>query len=86
MPDADAKKKILARRAAFVAAALTGVSVAGACSPKRPEVCLSQPQPCLSVQPMDEDAGPQPCLEPPPPPNPDQPETGPYAEPPPGSE
>jgi hypothetical protein len=50
----DARDKILARRAAFIAAALAGV---GAC--KEPE---TPPQPCLS--PVPTEPVPQPCLVP----------------------
>ncbi len=57
--DDEARKKILARRATFVAAALAGVSTACGKEPS------ATPQPCLS-QPLvrDDGAGPQPCLEP----------------------
>lgn len=55
MNDDEARKKILARRATFVAAALAGVSTA--CG-KEPQ---NVPQPCLSV-PVSRDAGPEPCL------------------------
>ncbi len=75
----ETRRRILARRAAFVAVAAAGLS-GGSCEPKPgadPHVCLSmQPQVCLS-QPMPQDTGveetddgtpdaaavPQPCLE-----------------------
>ena len=60
--DADeARKRILARRASFVAAALAGVSTACGKEPAQP------PQPCLSPVLVVEDAGPEPCLSPMPP-------------------
>ncbi|MCC6900092.1 MAG: hypothetical protein IT377_14025 [Polyangiaceae bacterium] len=72
----DDRQKILARRAKFVAAAVTALSV-GACKPQPPEACLSaqpclsvqpepEPEPCLSMRPMPEgaDAGPEPEPEP----------------------
>lgn len=60
--DADeARKRILARRASFVAAALAGVSTACGKEPTQP------PQPCLSMPLIVEDAGPEPCLSPVPP-------------------
>jgi hypothetical protein len=59
------RKKILARRATFVAAALAGVSTACGKEPAPP------PQPCLSVVPSF-DAGPEPCLSPVPPESPDE--------------
>lgn len=59
--DDEARKKILARRATFVAAALAGVSTACGKEPSPP------PQPCLSqVRTMDDGAAPEPCLSPPP--------------------
>ena len=59
----EARKRILARRASFVAAALAGVSTACGKEPSPP------PQPCLSqVKAVDDAAAPQPCLEVPPPP------------------
>lgn len=54
----EARKKILARRATFIAAALAGV---GACTKDPKE---TPPQPCLSVPFVRPDAGPQPCLKP----------------------
>ncbi len=60
--DADeARRRILARRASFVAAALAGVSTACGKEPNQP------PQPCLSMPLIVEDAGPEPCLSPVPP-------------------
>ena len=50
----DAREKILARRAKFVAAALAGVTVAGT------EAC--KPQPCLEIAPAPSDTAPGPCL------------------------
>ncbi|MBI3200518.1 MAG: hypothetical protein HYZ29_03175 [Myxococcales bacterium] len=95
----DDRQKILARRAKFVAAAVTALSV-GACKPQPPEACLSaqpclsvqpdpEPEPCLSMRPMPEgaDAGPEPEPEPRvclSMPNPDTEKPGPYADPPPG--
>ena len=69
----EARKKILARRATFVAAALAGVSTACGKEPSPPpQPCLSQvntpddgaaPEPCLSPMPAAVDAGaPEPCL------------------------
>jgi hypothetical protein len=66
--DEEARKKILARRATFVAAALAGVSTACGKEPGPP------PQPCLSVLAPVEDAGPEPGLSPAPPPS--RPEEG----------
>ena len=76
----EARKKILARRAHFVAAAIAGLSVSCGKDDARSQPCLSvrpmtpdaevgpppPPQPCLSVM-MTEDAGPppMPCLGPP---------------------
>jgi hypothetical protein len=71
----DAKKKILARRARFIAAAVAGISIS--CGKDRPEPCLSvthvpdpdaasTPQPCLEVTASDDGGAPQPCLSPPP--------------------
>ncbi len=55
----EARKKILARRATFVAAALAGVSTACGKEPSPP------PQPCLSqVQRPDDGGAPEPCLSP----------------------
>jgi hypothetical protein len=76
MEDDDARKRILARRSTFVAAALTAMVCEPGCAP---QPCLSQPQPCLSVEPhYADDAGtdgePQQPLEP----------EGEYAKPPPG--
>lgn len=74
----DARKKILARRAQFVAAALAGLS-AESCGkqprekPEEPEASVVQPTPmeCLAMtappryEPPPEDAAPpRPCLEP----------------------
>ncbi|MBX3207048.1 MAG: hypothetical protein KF764_18520 [Labilithrix sp.] len=56
----EARKRILARRATFVAAALAGVSTACGKEP------ATQPQPCLSQPFVVDDAGPLPCLSPPP--------------------
>lgn len=73
----DAKKKILARRAKFVAAAIAGL--AASCGKEdAPRPCLSPPpipadasvgpppppQPCLSVA-VPQEPPPQPCLGPP---------------------
>ena len=74
----DARRRILARRAAFVAVAAAGMA-GGSCEPKptEPRTCLNiQAQPCLSqpmprdTSPEDTDDGsidaaavPQPCLE-----------------------
>lgn len=52
----DARDKILARRAKFVAAALAGISVAYA------EAC--KPQPCLEIAPTSPDVAPGPSLAP----------------------
>jgi hypothetical protein len=52
----DARDKILARRAKFVAAALAGISVAYG------EGC--KPEPCLKIATQPPDAAPAPCLEP----------------------
>jgi serine/threonine-protein kinase len=76
----DARKKILARRAKFVAAAVAGIAVACGKEPAPqpclsatpvddasvpPQPCLSPPQPCLSVYYPPEDAAPpRPCLKP----------------------
>jgi hypothetical protein len=93
-PDDKARREILARRARFVAAALTSMGIAAgveACkSSPPPEPCLSiapehPPEACLSVEPEPvEDAGPPPqvCLSPMQPVEPD-PEPGPFSEPPP---
>jgi hypothetical protein len=67
--DDEARKKVLARRATFVAAALAGVSTACGKEPAQP------PQPCLSVAPI-LDVGPQPCLSPVPPSQPDETDAG----------
>lgn len=80
MSDHDARRKILERRARFLALALTGtglVTSGQACrsdrpaeEPVEPGRCLSPPEPCLSVRPdpeTDAEAPPQVCLEAPPP-------------------
>ena len=55
MGDDDARKRILARRGTFVAAALTAIVCEPSCAPTP---CLSQAQPCLSVEPQRvDDAG-----------------------------
>lgn len=73
MGDDEARRLILARRARFVAAALTGITAAmcgGEEDGANPRPCLDvaqdggRPQPCLDVAP---DAEPQPCLAPLPP-------------------
>ena len=67
--DDEARKKILARRATFVAAALAGVGTACGKEPTPP------PQPCLTpVQTVDDAAAPEPCLSPPP--RPDEADAG----------
>lgn len=63
MNDDEAKRKILARRAAFVAAALAGVSAACGKEPQR------APQPPPSVPLASPEGVPQPCLSPPLPPD-----------------
>jgi hypothetical protein len=69
MGDDEARRLILARRARFVAAALTGLTAAmcgGTEDEANPRPCLDvaqdggTPQPCLSTV---EDAAPQPCLD-----------------------
>lgn len=84
MKDDEARKKILARRAAFVAAALATVAGADACSP---QPCLEPPrappgdggadteQPLVEspdAQPPFQPPPPMPCLSPMPPPRPDE--------------
>lgn len=66
----DAKKKILARRSAFIAAALAGV--AGATSCASPQPCLEPPLSPggdgganVDLQDKPKDPPPQPCLAPP---------------------
>ena len=54
----EARRKILARRARFVAAAVVSMGVA-ACE-KKPEPVTTSPQPCLSVMAVPSDAGPVP--------------------------
>jgi hypothetical protein len=78
----DAKRKILARRARFVAAAIAGAGISISCGKSQP--CLSvthipdpdaapAPQPCLSepeppAPSSTQQAAPMPCLEVAPPP------------------
>jgi len=58
----DAKKKILARRAKFIAAAVAGISIS--CGKDRPEPCLSVTH--IPDAASDDGGTPQPCLSPPP--------------------
>lgn len=71
MPNDEAKRLILARRARFVAAALTGVAVACGGSTEstdqNPQPCLSPPANLDGGRDTGTDAQPQVCLEPLPP-------------------
>lgn len=69
-PPDEAKKRILARRATFVAAALAGVSTACGKEPAQAVPCLSPPPPLVI------DASPAPCLTPLPPPEVTAPDAG----------
>ena len=59
MTDEESKKKILARRARFVAAAVASISMTGCGGDTEAE-----PQACLSDTGVDVDTGPTPCLTP----------------------
>ena len=66
----DPRSKILARRAAFVAAALAGIGAAGCDDSAKAQVCLdiasdaSAPDGADAADQKDGDADPQPCLTP----------------------
>lgn len=72
MTDTDPKKRILARRAQFIAAAVASLGTASACDACDGAKSGPGPEPCLSVSVLVPDAGatiaddaapPRPCLE-----------------------
>jgi hypothetical protein len=58
MGDDESKKTILARRARFLAAAMTTAGITSSCCDKvTPDPCLEPPQVCLTVAIPEADAG-----------------------------